>query len=142
MKIITFYNSRKLKLVGNLYSVDSKSLVIIAHGFTNDKFSNGRFEKLASAWNSIGHNAFAFDFSRCGESEQDFITVSNQVDDLKSAMNLFIEEEVELLEKSKKGMKHLSESSRLEILHGEKHGLRNKWDDVVEMTKNWLLKYL
>jgi esterase/lipase len=250
MAKIIFYNSRKLKLVGNLCSINSKSIIIMAHGFTNDKYSNGRFEKLASAWNSIGHDSLAFDFSGCGESESDFITVSNQVDDFKSALNLCIEkgynkialfgnsygsliclksyrseiatimltcpitesmyynwedyfnkndlekiynvgyaeirispektckiskqtlidfekidqkellhkiicpvliihgdniidkEELELLEKSKKGMKYLPVSSRLEILHGEKHGLRNKWDEVVEITKNWLLKYM
>jgi esterase/lipase len=250
MQKITFLNSRNLKLIGDLYSLNSKSIVIMAHGFTNDRKSNGRFEKLALMWNSIGHDAFAFDFGGCGESDSEFITVSNQVNDLKSALNLFTEkgynkislygnsygsliclksytpkistiiltcpitdsmhykweehfdkkdlekiyntgsaeirisperifkiskqtlldfekinqkkllsniicpvliihgnnitdkEELELLEKSKKGMKYLSVSSKLEILEGERHGLRDKWDEVVNQSKDWLLKYM
>jgi pimeloyl-ACP methyl ester carboxylesterase len=86
MQKITFTNSRNLTLAGNLYLTGSKAIVILAHGFTNDKSSQGRFDKLAEALNGIGYDGLTFDFSGCGESDPDIITVGNEVDDLKSAI--------------------------------------------------------
>ena len=85
-KKVTFKNSRELTLVGNLFSVGSNKIIIMAHGFTNNKSSNGRFDKLAEALNSLGYDALSFDFSGCGESDDDVITASNQTDDLNSAI--------------------------------------------------------
>lgn len=86
MKKITFQNSRNKKLVGNLYSSDSKSIIIMSHGFTGDKSEWGRFDKIAVALNKAGYNVLTFDFSGCGESDDDTLTVNKQVDDLKSAL--------------------------------------------------------
>jgi alpha-beta hydrolase superfamily lysophospholipase len=52
------------------------------------------------------------------------------------------EEELMLLERSKKGMQFLSESSTLEIIQGGRHGLRSKWNEVVELTVQWLDSHL
>lgn len=86
MERVTFTNSRNLTLVGNLYSSDSESIVIMCHGMLSDKDSRGRAEKLIKAFNKSGYNALTFDFSGCGESEDDSLTVSKEVDDLKSAI--------------------------------------------------------
>ena len=83
---VTFKNSRDLNLVGNLYEADSKSIIIMCHGFTSDKFSRGRFEKLSKAFTGLGYNALAFDFSGCGESDDDSLSVDKEVDDLKWAI--------------------------------------------------------
>ncbi len=87
MEKLKFINSKGLTLVGNLYRTDSDSVVIMAHGFTNNKSSQGRFDLIASALNKININAFTFDFSGCGESDSEVITVENEVDDLKSAID-------------------------------------------------------
>ncbi|WP_353096898.1 alpha/beta fold hydrolase [Tissierella praeacuta] len=83
---VTFKNSRDLTLVGNLYSVDSESIIVMCHGFMSSKYSKGRFEKLATAFIKSGYNALLFDFSGCGESDNDILTVEKEVDDLKHAI--------------------------------------------------------
>jgi pimeloyl-ACP methyl ester carboxylesterase len=90
MEQITFRNSRDLRLVGNLYSSNSKSIIIMCHGFMSNKYSKGRFEKLAIAFNKCGFDALAFDFSGCGESDNDSLTIEKEVDDLKSAISYVI----------------------------------------------------
>ncbi len=86
MERVTFKNSRNLTLVGNLYPSISNSIILMCHGFTSNKYSKGRFEKLATAFNECGFAALAFDFSGCGESDDDSLTIEKEVDDLKSAI--------------------------------------------------------
>lgn len=86
MERITFINSRNLKLAGNLFPTNSKSIIIFAHGFISDKRSKGRFPRLAKALNQCGYNVLTFDFCGCGESDDDSITVSKEIDDLNSAI--------------------------------------------------------
>ncbi|MCM1989729.1 alpha/beta hydrolase [Oceanirhabdus seepicola] len=248
MEKINFNNSRGLKIVGNLYGVGSKTLIIMAHGFTNNKLSNGRFDSLAEDLSNIGYDALAIDFSGCGESDDDAITSKNQVDDLNSAIDFALskgytkiglfgnsfgtlaclrsyrkevitmvlvgaltdrmdydwndyfsqkqmndlhtqgffylgtdrmhkitkqtlmdfkeinqkellrnvdcsilifhgnnsedEEEVQLLERSKRAINMMKHNSRLEIIKNAKHGIRNDWDKVIEITCDWYSKYI
>ena len=86
MERVTFKNSRNLTLVGNLYSSTSESIIVMCHGFMSDKHSKGRFDRLATAFYKSGHSALNFDFSGCGESDDDILTVEKEVDDLKSAI--------------------------------------------------------
>ncbi|MTI66976.1 MAG: alpha/beta hydrolase [Firmicutes bacterium] len=86
MERLVFKNSRNLSLVGNLYTSDSNSIIIMAHGFTNNKSSQGRFNKIAEALNKLNFNVFAFDFSGCGESDPDILSAANEVDDLNSSI--------------------------------------------------------
>ena len=83
---VIFTNSKNLTLVGNLYPSDSDSIIIMCHGFTSNKYSKGRFERLAKAFNNSGFSALAFDFRGCGESDDDRLTVDKEVEDLKSAI--------------------------------------------------------
>jgi len=87
MKKITFQNSRGTKLVGVLHLPKEKtdSAIIISHGFAANK-DRTRLIKLAEALSKNGFVVLRFDFSGCGESEDREITVKNQVDDLKSAV--------------------------------------------------------
>ena len=87
MEKIRFENVRGLSLVGNLYATGSKKIIILAHGFTNDKSSQGRFEKLAAVLNTVGFDAFAFDFSGCGESDSDVLSAAHEVEDLRAAID-------------------------------------------------------
>lgn len=87
MKRVTFKNSRNLTLVGNLYESTTDSIIIMCHGFMSNKYSRGRFERLAKAFNNSGYNALTFDFSGCGESDDDSLTMDKEADDLKSAIS-------------------------------------------------------
>jgi alpha-beta hydrolase superfamily lysophospholipase len=78
-----FQNSRKLNLTGTLYKDNSDTIVVMAHGFIRD---SRRFEYIAQCLNASGYNVFTFDFSGCGESDNDKLTGAKQVDDLQSAI--------------------------------------------------------
>lgn len=91
MEKISFKNSRGLNLAGIFYPADSKSVVIMSHGFTGDKSEWGRFDKTAESLNKEGYNALRFDFSGSGESDDEFLSAEKQVDDLNSAIK-FVEE--------------------------------------------------
>ncbi|MCX6815026.1 MAG: alpha/beta hydrolase [Candidatus Aenigmarchaeota archaeon] len=89
MERVTFRNSRGLNLVGILHTPErpTKKAVIIAHGFTSDKTgSHEKIPKLAQRLEAIGIAVLRFDFSGCGESDPDTITVAKEVDDLRSAI--------------------------------------------------------
>ncbi|MBF4693128.1 alpha/beta hydrolase [Fusibacter sp. Q10-2] len=87
MEKITFKNSRDLKLVGNFYSAGDEAMVIMCHGFASDQYANDRFGKLAQALNERGISALSFDFSGCGESDDDTLTADKLSDDLISAVD-------------------------------------------------------
>jgi pimeloyl-ACP methyl ester carboxylesterase len=245
MEQVSFKNSRGLKLVGDLYRAPTDNIIIMAHGFMNDRSSQGRFEQVAERLNEEKYNVLKFDFSGCGESDQDIIELDKEIDDLKSAIDfakeegfkkialfgnslgglvclkaynpeissmvltgpitdsmnydwekfyseekmqelknkgyltmgnektgyrkiskemldafsqidqkellkgvncpiLIIhgdrgEEEKELLERSKKALKILPNSSKLKVVEGAAHGIRDKYHIVVELTVDWFL---
>jgi len=87
MEKVNFKNSRDLNLVGKFYSANSDKAVIMSHGFTGDKSEWGRFDKIAEALKKANYNVLSFDFSGCGESDDDSITVEKEVDDLKHAID-------------------------------------------------------
>ncbi len=85
MQKIAFKNSRGKNIVGVIHKANSKRCVIISHGFTACK-DRERFVKLAESLSRERITALRFDFSGCGESDNDYITVKSQVDDLRSAI--------------------------------------------------------
>ncbi|WP_257959116.1 alpha/beta hydrolase [Bacillus sp. V3-13] len=82
-----------MNLVGNFFEADSKAVIIMCHGFTSDKSSRGRFDRFANTFQEQGYNALAFDFSGCGESDDDSLTLAKQIDDLKSAIKFVTEQD-------------------------------------------------
>ncbi|SRR6056297_672065 len=86
MKKVVFENSRKQKLVGNFYPAKSGSIIIMSHGFTKDKTEGGKFLKAGQRLNNPGYNVLSFDFSGCGESPNDSLTLEKQINDLGSAI--------------------------------------------------------
>jgi pimeloyl-ACP methyl ester carboxylesterase len=86
LKPISFSNSRGLRLAGTLCHAGSPNIVILAHGFTSDRYSRGRFPQIAEALLDSGYSSLAFDFSGCGESDNDSLTAAKQTDDLRSAI--------------------------------------------------------
>ena len=86
MEKITFKNSRNKTLVGNLSSLKSKSIIILSHALANDKSERGKLDAVANKLNDSAFNTLAFDFSGCGESDDDTLTIEKEVDDLKSAI--------------------------------------------------------
>ncbi len=86
MERVEFRNSRGLKLVGNYHRSGTDAAIILAHGFTSDKSSLGRFDALAETLHAAGYHVLAFDVSGCGESDPEILAAHNMVDDLQSAV--------------------------------------------------------
>jgi pimeloyl-ACP methyl ester carboxylesterase len=87
MEKVTFKNSRNLTLVGNFYPSSPENIIIMCHGFTSDKSSRGRFDRFANAFHQLGYSVLAFDFSGCGESDDERLTMATRIDDLHAAIN-------------------------------------------------------
>ncbi|UCD04313.1 MAG: alpha/beta hydrolase [Candidatus Woesearchaeota archaeon] len=85
MEIVTFENSRNKTLVGTLYQADSKAVIVMSHAFASDRTKEG-FDTIAGALKTAQYNVLTFDFSGCGDSESDTLTIGKQVDDLYSAI--------------------------------------------------------
>lgn len=75
MKKVKIENSRGLNLIGNYWEADSDTGKVMAHGFTGTKEQYGKFSEIAEGLHSTGFNVLSFDFSSCGESDEDSITV-------------------------------------------------------------------
>ena len=86
MERVIFKNSRNKSLIGNLSTSKSQSIIIISHALANDKSERGKIDHIVKKFNDSGFSTLAFDFSGCGESDDDTLTVEKQVDDLKSAI--------------------------------------------------------
>jgi pimeloyl-ACP methyl ester carboxylesterase len=86
MKPVIFKNSRNQSLVGILHTSNSKSIIIMSHPLANDKSGRGKFDEVAERLNKSGYNVLRFDFSGCGESDDDTLTIEKELDDLKSAI--------------------------------------------------------
>jgi pimeloyl-ACP methyl ester carboxylesterase len=66
--------------------VDSTdAAVIFSHSFLADRHSGEHFDRLSAAYRGAGYATLEFDYSGCGDSDDDVITTANQVEDLHSA---------------------------------------------------------
>lgn len=95
-KFITFPNQKGEKLWGILDLPETESKVpalIMCHGFSQTK-SQRKFVKVSRALAQQGIASFRFDFSGHGDSEGDFETLSikGQVEELKSAYHVLIQQ--------------------------------------------------
>jgi len=86
MERVTFKNSRNLSLAGIFYQFKSNKAIVVAHGLLANK-DRPRLVELSDAFNKAGFAVLRFDFSACGESDADLVTVGNEVDDLKAAIS-------------------------------------------------------
>ncbi len=88
MQKVNFQNSRGLNLVGILHIPKEKTeyTITVSHGFTATK-DRMRLIQLSESLHKEGFAVLRFDFGGCGESEDSYITLKGQVDDLKSAIN-------------------------------------------------------
>ncbi|TCO57261.1 alpha/beta hydrolase family protein [Actinocrispum wychmicini] len=77
--------ARGVRLAGELHG-DGDSVIVMAHGFCSDRRSRGRFDRLAKDFTGLGFSVLTFDFSGCGESEPDVVTVANEVEDLRAVI--------------------------------------------------------
>src|SRR5258705_10083279 len=83
---VSFPNSRGLTLVGDFTPADSDAALILCHGYAGHRLRRNRFPQIAEALSTAGYNCLAFDFSGCGESDDDVLTISGEVDDLHAAI--------------------------------------------------------
>jgi len=89
MNKVKFKNSRGRELVGLFYPASAETLIVMCHGFTGDKSEWGKFDKTAEKLYDEGYSVIRFDFSGCGESEDEFLTLDNQIDDLKNVLSTY-----------------------------------------------------
>lgn len=78
---------RGARLAGTFVDpVDStNAAVLFAHSFLADRHSGEHFDRLSAAYRGAGYATLEFDFSGCGDSDDDVITLASQVEDLHSA---------------------------------------------------------
>jgi pimeloyl-ACP methyl ester carboxylesterase len=86
METVSFRNARDLRLAGLLHRADPDRIVVMAHGFCNDKSSQGRFDRIADALQREGLSVLHFDFAGCGESDDDTIAIGKEIEDLQAAL--------------------------------------------------------
>ncbi|MES2212491.1 MAG: alpha/beta hydrolase [Pseudomonadota bacterium] len=82
-----FSNIKNKKLVGHLYPVNSRKIVIMVSGFCSDKSSEGRFEIYAHSLGVKNIGTFTFDYSGVGESDDETINFETNIADLSSAIS-------------------------------------------------------
>lgn len=78
---------RGVQLSGTFVNpVDSTdAAVVFSHSFLADRHSGEHFDRLSKAYRGAGYATLEFDYSGCGDSDDDVITLANQVEDLHSA---------------------------------------------------------
>ncbi len=95
-ELVTFKRGRK-NLQGELFTQDNKRAVILLHGLMEDRHSAGRFDWLSVELHHAGFDVLRFDFSGCGESDSDEITIAREVEDLGAAVSFMKERGYETL---------------------------------------------
>ncbi len=85
---IVFKTQRGLRIVGILERVNTDRIIIMVHGFTGDKDMCGKFVRAAHYLARRRFAVFRFDFAGSGESQDTYISLFGQVDDLESAIAL------------------------------------------------------
>ena len=89
---VTFHNNKKQQMSGRIYSDNNKSRtgLIFSHGLFSSK-DGYKITRLAKDIVNCGYTLFTFDFSFCGKSEGHIsdLSVLQEVEDLKCAVNYF-----------------------------------------------------
>ena len=81
MKKIIIENTKKKKIVATLCDNLGDSIVVLVHGFLS---SRKAFDNTANILQKEGYSTIAFDFTGCGESEDELVDYSTKSDDLRS----------------------------------------------------------
>lgn len=85
---------RGIELAGTFIApVDSRdAAVLFAHGFLTDRHSLGWFDQFGARYRASGYATMAFDFSGCGASDDDVVTIDREVEDLRSVASWLADE--------------------------------------------------
>jgi pimeloyl-ACP methyl ester carboxylesterase len=75
------------RLAAELRQGLGEAVVVMAHGFCDNRHSFGRFDRLADGFNARGYDVLTFDFSGCGQSDPDVVCVRNEVEDLTAVLD-------------------------------------------------------
>ncbi|MHB1064465.1 MAG: alpha/beta hydrolase family protein [Georgenia sp.] len=85
MAEVSITTPRGVHLAGTFEPGPTAAAVLFAHGFLSDRHSAYRFDALAATYREAGYATLQFDFSGCGASDDDVVTVAGEVEDLRSA---------------------------------------------------------
>lgn len=89
MEIVT---PRGVRLAGTFEESTGTAAVLFAHSFLADRHGGRVFDVLASAYRTEGYATLQIDFSGCGASDDDVVTVDGEVEDLRSASAWLVEQ--------------------------------------------------
>jgi len=90
---VIFQNKRGQYLAAVVHApwdVDNPPIIVMAHGFTDDKVSDNRlFVRFARTARERGYAVLRFDFAGSGDSEGEFcdMTVTREIEDLESVID-------------------------------------------------------
>jgi pimeloyl-ACP methyl ester carboxylesterase len=86
MEKVEFINPRGITISANFWPANKDAVIIMSHGFTGDKSEWGKFDTIAKELHSKGYAVLSYDFSGCGESGDDSITIAKELEDLSTAI--------------------------------------------------------
>lgn len=85
MSEVSITTPRGVHLAGTFEPGPGDVAVLFAHGFLSDRHSASRFDALAATYREAGYATLQIDFSGCGASDDDVVTVTGEIEDLRSA---------------------------------------------------------
>ena len=74
------------RLAADLRQGRGEAVIVMAHGFCDNRHSFGRFDRMADRFNADGYDVLTFDFSGCGQSDPDVVCVKHEVEDLRTVL--------------------------------------------------------
>ncbi|MEV4318245.1 alpha/beta fold hydrolase [Actinocrispum sp. NPDC049592] len=77
---------RGIRLAAELRRSRGQAVIVMAHGFCDNRHSFGRFDRLADGFAAAGYDVLTFDFSGCGESDPDVVQVRTEVEDFRAVL--------------------------------------------------------
>ncbi len=85
---------RGVTLAGTFVNpVDSSdAAVVFSHSFLADRHSGSLFDRLAAAYRGAGYATVEFDYSGCGESDDDVIVAKSAEEDLHSVCSWMVKQ--------------------------------------------------
>jgi pimeloyl-ACP methyl ester carboxylesterase len=84
--LVWISTTRGPRLAAELQRCTVDAIIVMAHGFCSDRRSRGRFDRLTADFVARGWSVLAFDFSGCGQSDDDVVTAAGEVEDLRAVL--------------------------------------------------------
>lgn len=74
-------------LNGDFYDAKSSKVIVLCHGFMSEKTAHGKFVKFAEKLVELGFSVYSFNLSGYGESEDEKVSISSGILDLRCILS-------------------------------------------------------